>query len=250
MFGFFRKRRSGEASKEQLDWSFLHTDIHSHFIPGIDDGPSAMADSLELLQQMSNNGFSKLITTPHISADYFPNTREKILTGLELLKTAALSRNIPLDIEAAAEYMIDEQFMQLLQRREPLLYFGDHYILIEMGFVQPAPMLQQVIFELQALGYKPVLAHPERYHYYHRMPVEELGLLKESGCLFQLNTIALSGYYGKDVNIYASKMLKHGLYDLAGSDIHHERHWRAFNSILRLEIIQILKKYPFLNSSL
>jgi tyrosine-protein phosphatase YwqE len=82
------------------------------------------------------------------------------------------------------------------------------------------------------------------------MPVEEWILLKESGCIFQLNTIALSGYYGKDVNICASRMLKHGLYDLAGSDIHHERHLKAFNSILRYEAGILLKSYPFLNGQL
>lgn len=249
MFGLFKKK-SKETSEELRDWSFLGTDIHSHFIPGIDDGPTAMTDSLALLQHMSDGGFSQLITTPHISSDYYPNTRDKILKGLEQLQEAAAGKNIPLRIEAAAEYMIDEVFMEQLYRRGSFLSFGDGYVLIEMGFVQPSPMLQQVIFELQALGYKPVLAHPERYAYYHRIPFEELALLKESGCLFQLNAIALSGYYGKDVNTCASKMLKGGLYDLVGSDIHHERHWRAFNSVLKQETGMQLKNYPFLNSKL
>jgi tyrosine-protein phosphatase YwqE len=249
MFGLFKKKKK-EANEELLSWSFLGTDIHSHFIPAIDDGPAAMADSLTLLQQMSNNGFRRLITTPHISADYYPNTRDKILKGLEGLTAAAAASNIPVQIEAAAEYMIDEAFARMLHNREPLLFFGDHYVLVEMGFIQPSPMLQQVIFELQALGYKPVLAHPERYAYYHRLPLEELALLKESGCLFQLNAIALSGYYGKDVNTFASKMLKGGLYDLVGSDIHHERHLKAFNSVLQQESGTQLKNYPFLNSKL
>ncbi len=249
MFGLFKKKQK-ETKEEILNWSFLGTDIHSHFIPGIDDGPAAMTESLELLQHMSSKGFSRLITTPHISADYYPNTPDKIRKGLEQLRTAAAVENIPLQLEAAAEYMIDEMFVEMIHRREPLLFFGDRYVLVEMSFVQPSPMLQQVIFELQALGYKPVLAHPERYAYYHRMTAEEFALLKESGCLFQLNAIALSGYYGKDVNICASKMLKAGLYDLVGSDIHHERHLRAFNSILRQEAGTQLKNYPFLNSKL
>ncbi len=252
MFGFFKKKKQQGIDEAQLqtDWSFLGTDIHSHFIPGIDDGPAAMADSLLLLREMSDNGFSKLITTPHISADYFPNTRDKILQGLDQLREAATRSQITLPLEAAAEYMIDEKFMAMLRSKEPLLYFGDRYVLIEMGFIQPSPMLQQAIFELQALDYKPVLAHPERYAYYHRMSLEILTALKDSGCLFQLNTIAFSGYYGKDTRLFAGKMLQSKLYDFAGSDIHHERHIKAFNSVLRTEQGIALKNYSFLNNKL
>lgn len=250
MFGFFKKKKQQEIEEAQPDWSFLSTDIHSHFIPGIDDGPPAMADSLKLLRQMSDSGFSRIITTPHISADYFPNTRDKILLGLEQLKEAATRSQITLQLEAAAEYMIDEKFMMLLRQKEPLLYFGDRYVLVEMGFIQPSPMLQQAIFELQALDYKPVLAHPERYAYYHRISLETLAALKDSGCLFQLNTIAFSGYYGKDPRLFANKMLQNGLYDFAGSDIHHERHMKAFNSVLRTEQEMVLKNYSFLNNKL
>lgn len=251
MFGFFKKKRPRHTEETPVNWSFLGTDIHSHFIPGIDDGPREPEESLSLLEEMQRNGFSRIVTTPHISADYYPNTRDRILKGLEQLQEAALKRSITLNIEAAAEYMIDEKFMAMLAAREPLLSFGNsRYVLVEMGFVQAAPMLQQAIFELQALGYHPVLAHPERYRYYHATAADELAVLKHNGCLLQLNTIALTGYYGKDVNICANKLLKEGLYDFSGSDIHHKRHLHAFNAALRNDIQGLLKTASFLNNSL
>lgn len=251
MFGLFKKKAQATVPPVGGDWSFLGTDMHSHFIPGIDDGAQTMEDSLELLRQMSAGGFSKVVTTPHISADYFPrNTRDNILEGLEKLDAAARQEHIPLVIEAAAEYMIDERFLAQLRRREPLLYFGDRYVLVEMGFVQASPLLQPALFELQAMGYRPVLAHPERYNYYHAQPLEPLIQLKESGCYLQLNTIALSGYYGENVNIIANKLLNEGLYSFLGSDIHHRRHQKALNTILRSEYLPRLMQAPLLNNTI
>ncbi|WP_118976651.1 tyrosine-protein phosphatase [Taibaiella koreensis] len=250
MFGIFRKRSKAEASATVQDWSFIGTDVHSHLIPGIDDGPEAVEDSLELLRSMYEHGFSKVVTTPHISADYYPNTRDTILNGLEKLVAATTQAGIPIAIEAAAEYMIDERFLQQLKQRAPVLYFGDRYVLVEMGFIQASPLLHEVLFELQAMDYKPVLAHPERYNYYHAQPLEPLMQLKESGCLFQLNTIALSGYYGQSVNICANKMLTNGLYSFLGSDIHHRRHLKALNTILRTEDSARLMRVSVLNNTL
>lgn len=249
MLRFFRKKPA-EASPGIQDWSFLHTDIHSHFIPGIDDGPQAMEDSLALLKSMEQAGFSRVITTPHISLDYFPDTEAGIESGLLQLKTAAREAGIQLELEAAAEYMIDESLLEKLHTGRKLFAIGGKYILIEMGFVQVSPMLQQVIFEIQAAGYVPVLAHPERYNYYQDIPVAALKTLKQSGCLFQLNTISLSGYYGKHVKILAEKLLKECLYDFAGSDIHHQRHVKALNMVLQSEMIYSLLKYPFLNNKI
>lgn len=250
MFGLFKKKPRTVVPVKG-DWSFLGADIHSHFIPGIDDGAETMEDSLELLRHMSANGFSKVVTTPHISADYFPaNTRDSILKGLETLDAAARKESIPLVIEAAAEYMIDERFLAQLRNREPLLYFGDHYVLVEMGFVQASPLLQPVLFELQAMGYRPVLAHPERYNYYHMQSLEVLQQLKESGCLLQLNTIALTGYYGQNVNNFANKLLNEGLFSFLGSDIHHRRHQKVFNTVLRTEYFPKLMQLSLLNNTI
>lgn len=248
MFGFFKKKNETTIQQDSRNWSFLATDMHSHFIPGIDDGPATMPESIALLKLVEQAGYSRIVTTPHISLDYFPDTESKIAGGLALLKKAAIEHNIQLQIEAAAEYMIDEGLLYKLQKKEHLLSIGGKYLLIEMGFIQPSPLLYQAIFEIQAAGYLPVLAHPERYNYYREASIADLQKLKNSGCLFQLNTIALSGYYGKHVKILAEKLLKEGLYDFAGSDIHHERHVKALNAVKNSSTFNSLIAYPFLNN--
>jgi protein-tyrosine phosphatase len=250
MFGFFKKKKETTIQQDSRDWSFLATDMHSHFIPGIDDGPATMAESIALLKHIEQAGYSRIITTPHISLDYFPDTEPKIAQGLAMLKKAVAEHNIRLNIEAAAEYMIDEGLLDKLHKKEDLLSIGNKYILIEMGFVQPSPLLHQVIFEIQARGYLPILAHPERYNYYQETSIADLQKLKKSGCLFQLNTIALSGYYGKYVKIFAEKLLREGMYDFAGSDIHHERHVKALNAVKNSNAYNLLNAYSFLNNSI
>lgn len=248
MFRLFRKTKTTHEPLVQ-DWSFLQADMHSHFIPGIDDGAQTIEDSLFLLRGMQQQGFRKLVTTPHISADYYPNKQEDILSGLDRLREAAASERIDIELAAAAEYMIDEAFMEMVQEKKPLLTFGDQHILVEMGFVQASPLLEKAIFDLQVAGYKPVLAHPERYNYYHGNTAILEGL-KEHGVHMQLNIIALSGYYGKPVKMQAEQLLQAGLYNFAGSDIHHERHLRAFNSVLTGSHMAKLADYAFLNKIL
>lgn len=248
MFGFFKKKNDITIPQDSRNWSFLATDMHSHFIPGIDDGPATMAESIALLKLIEQAGYSRIVTTPHISLDYFPDTEPKIAQGLAMLKQAAAEHNIQLNIEAAAEYMIDESLLDKLRKKEDLFIIGGKYILIEMGFVQPSPLLHQVIFEIQAKGYQPILAHPERYNYYKDTSIADLQKLKNSGCLFQLNTIALSGYYGKSVKIFAEKLLRESIYDFAGSDIHHERHVKALNAVKNSNAYNLLAGYPFLNN--
>lgn len=251
MFRFFRKSKPAApvTVDSGSDWSFLGTDMHSHFIPGIDDGPAAMADSVHLIRQMAQRGFRRLVTTPHISMDYFPNKEEDIRTALEGLRTAIKHENIDIELDAAAEYMIDEAFVERLRTNMPLLSIGSGRVLVEMGFVQASPLLGNALFQMQVAGYKPVLAHPERYNYYHGN-ADALFALKEQGIHMQLNLIALSGYYGKPVKQQAEKLLHEGLYDFAGSDIHHERHLNAYNSVLSGSHYAALEQYPFLNKKL
>lgn len=250
MFSFFKKKEKQPFEAPAATWSFLNADMHSHLIPGIDDGAADMEQSLDLLQKLASSGFSKVITTPHISLDYFPNPEQTILSGLDEVRKAAEENNIPIDIHAAAEYMIDESFMGKLASNKKLLTLDGEHVLFEMGFVQVDRNLMQAIFEIQTRGYKPVLAHPERYNFYVDASLDELHKLKEAGCLFQLNTIALSGYYGKHIKVFAEKLLKEGLYEFAGSDIHHERHLNALNSIYQSSSFPALTTYPFLNRNI
>jgi tyrosine-protein phosphatase YwqE len=249
IFSFFKKKEKSPINTS-ANWSFLKTDMHSHLIPGIDDGAAEMEQSLDLLQKLEAAGFSKVITTPHISLDYFPNAESTILSGLDDLQKAASGHDINMEVHAAAEYMIDESLLEKLSSKKELLTLDGEHVLFEMGFVQEDRNLMQVIFEMQTRGYKPILAHPERYNFYVDAPIDILHKLKDAGCLFQLNTIALSGYYGKHIKAFAEKLLKEGLYEFAGTDIHHERHLNALQSIWQSSSMQVLQSYPFLNNKI
>ena len=168
----------------------LKTDMHSHLLPGIDDGSPDMATSLKLITGMAELGYSKLITTPHIMWDMYKNNRESILQKLELLRKAVLSENIPVEIHAAAEYFLDDHVWGLLKKNEPLLPISGNMVLVEFSLAYPSHSLKDILFDMQMQGYQPVIAHPERYIYLQQNK-EFYGELKDIGCLFQLNILAL-----------------------------------------------------------
>lgn len=222
MFFFNKKKKS----PEHPDLSAIGTDMHSHLIPGIDDGSPDIATSLELIRGLQSLGYRKLITTPHILGDMYPNTRGIILAGLADLKQAVTEAGIDMEIEAAAEYFLDEHMEALLRDREPLLTFGERYVLTEFSMAFLSQGVKELIFELQMQGYQPVIAHPERYIYLagNQDYFEEL---KATGCLFQLNLLSLTGYYGKSVQDLAQILIKKNYYDLLGTDLHSQRYLQA-----------------------
>ncbi len=198
-------------------------DIHSHVLPGIDDGASNIDDSIALLEKMASFGIKNFITTPHVLGDVYPNTTVTIKQKLKEVQEELIKRNITdISISAAAEYMLDEQFSNRLEQ-DDLLPLKDKYILVEMSYFSPPINLFDILFQMQLKGYKPVLAHPERYNTYHtnyRMYQK----LKNAGCLFQLNLLSLTEHYGKGVQKTAEKLLKDNLYDFVGTDAHHSNH--------------------------
>ncbi len=200
------------------------TDIHSHVLPGIDDGAKTDDDTIRLTDELKNLGCTKLIATPHIMYGVWENTPETI--NLKLSETREkLSTGIR--IEAAAEYMLDSNFSKMLGN-EKLLTLKDDYLLVEMSYLNPPLHLHELIFEIQLAGYVPVLAHPERYAFYHKN-FDELKKLKHTGCKFQLNLLSVVDYYGPHVSETSRKLLKEGLIDFVGSDVHHMKHVRNFD---------------------
>jgi len=220
MFNLFKK--SGKATP---DLSFLAVDMHSHILPGLDDGLKELNQSISLIIQLKELGYKKLIFTPHILSDLYPNTRETILPKLDLVRETLTKQNIPVQIDAAAEYMIDHDFSQLVSKskRDDLLTINKKYILVEMSYLAPSPNFESVIFDLRMLGLIPILAHPERYSYFHRQ-FEQYDRFKELGCRLQVNLLSLSGAYGPDVKKAAEKLFKKQMVDFVGTDMHHERH--------------------------
>lgn len=205
-------------------------DIHSHLLPEIDDGAKDIDDSINLITKMCSYGIKNFITTPHVMGELYPNSSETILEKLALVKNELKNRGVNnISISAAAEYMIDEQFMKRLEN-DDILTLKDNLILVEMSFANPPLNLFEIIFEIQLKGYKPILAHPERYTFYHNN-MNKYYKLKKAGCLFQLNLLSLSLNYGKGVQRASYDLLKNNLYNYIGSDTHNSNHLNVFNEI-------------------
>ena len=234
MFHFIKKKK---LLKDLIPSN--HIDIHSHLLPGIDDGASSIEDTLFLTSEMQEFGFEQCVTTPHIITNVWDNTRENI-DSIYQSTLVSLDNEQNLSLRYAAEYMIDPHFVILFQN-EPLLTLKENYVLVEISYINPPIQLYDIIFDMQVAGYCPVLAHPERYLFYHHN-FREYEKLKNAGCLFQLNLLSTVGYYGKEVTKSAELLLKKGLIDFVGSDIHHAKHIGAFSNSVLLNDIAPLKK--------
>lgn len=205
-------------------------DIHSHLLPGIDDGAKDLNNSIELIQKMSSYGIKNFITTPHILGDLYPNTPEIINSKLTEVKNELVKRGITdIAIKAAAEYMLDEEFSIILEK-ENILTLKDNLVLVEMSYFSPPNNLFDILFQLGLKGYKPVLAHPERYNSYHKN-FRVFQKLKNAGCLFQLNLLSLTENYGKEVQKTAERLLKENMYDFVGTDTHNLNHLDSLKKI-------------------
>jgi tyrosine-protein phosphatase YwqE len=210
-----------------------YVDIHSHLLPGIDDGAKTFEDSLRLTTALHGFGTAQYITTPHIFHHFWENTSENIKVVEATTRIELNKNNISMPFRAAAEYMMDEHFVKLFQSGE-LLTLKDNYVLVEMSYLNPPIQLYAILFDLQVAGYIPVLAHPERYVFYHNN-FDEYQKLINAGCLLQLNLLSVVGYYGHGIAKIAEKLLQKGMYRFVGSDVHHDNHIAAFNQKIKLK---------------
>jgi protein-tyrosine phosphatase len=224
-----------------------YTDIHSHLLPGIDDGAKDIEDTVSLIKSLQEFGFSKFITTPHILTGVWNNTAEGIKKKELETSDKLPGYNIASPLKSAAEYLMDDTFLNLL-KTDKLLTLKDNYVLVEMSYLNLPLQLYEIIYELQLRDYKPILAHPERYNFYAGK-IEHYEKLKKAGCLFQLNLLSVTGYYGKGPLETAKKLLALGMIDFTGSDVHHERHVDAFKSKVLLKntaaLINAISKNQF-----
>ncbi len=219
-------RTFGKKQEEQLppfDLSGIQVDMHSHLIPGIDDGSRSMDESIALLAKFESLGYKKVITTPHIIGDYYRNTPETILGGLEKVRETAEKLKLKIEIEAAAEYYFDDSLTNRLKKKEKLLTFGDNYVLFEFPMHEAPHNEESLIFELVAQGYKPVLAHYERYTWLEG-DVERAQKWREMGVNIQVNMNSLLGHYGPQVASLSSKLVQEQHIDFLGSDCHRIQH--------------------------
>lgn len=209
-----------------------YTDIHSHLLPGLDDGAKNIEDTIGLLRRMREIGIDKCITTPHIISGVWENDRHSIFEAWESTKPQLPDPLQNLLAGAAAEYMLDNSFLDAV-RNEDLLCLKDRYLLVELPYMDSPIALDEILFEIKLKGYQPVLAHPERYLYFQG-GLKKFDLLKKAGCLFQLNLLSTVGYYGPDVLRLADQLLAAGFIDFVGSDIHHKPHIEAFGHKIKI----------------
>jgi hypothetical protein len=226
-------------------------DFHNHIIPGIDDGSVDVETSIALMNGLKNLGFNDFIFTPHIISDTHPNTPESIKAGFDVLNIALQNNNLNVPHSYAAEYMMDDMFHQKLKNKESLLKLRHDKILVEFSYIQRPDHVENISFDLQIQGYEPILAHPERYVYYHDKWEYYYTHLKELGFELQLNLLSLTPYYGKDVQRIAQKLLNAGMFDFASTDIHHLRHLEALNSSFTKDsLAELFDKYHLRNNEL
>ena len=235
LFNFFKKTTRLETP---VDLSTLGCDIHSHFIPGIDDGAKTIEDSVQMITELHKMGYKKVITTPHIMSDYYRNTPEIILGGLDKMRAALKEANIPIEVNAASEYYLDYDFERKLDE-EKLLTFGDNHLLFEISYMNPPDNLMHVIFKMQLHGYKPVLAHPERYNFWHT-DFKKYETFIDKGVLLQMNINSLTGYYSISTKKIAEQMIDKNMISFLGTDCHHIGHIDLIKNVVYEKHLQKL----------
>lgn len=238
------------VQKQVLPFAFLQVDMHSHLLAGIDDGVSTETQAQSIVEDFVKLGYRKIITTPHIMGDFYRNTPEIIQAKLRSLQNHLAQHHIPIAVEAAAEYYVDEYFLELLQNRSPLLCFGKKkYVLFETGFLNCPPFVEEAIFLMKSNGYTPVLAHPERYRYVQQ-DFKFVEKMLNLDVLLQVNMLSLASYYSKEAQKVAQKLIDAKLPHFLASDCHHNRHSKQLLTLQTNSYYKRLMSVDWLNKEL
>lgn len=239
MFHFFNSPKNNQ----------IQTDIHAHLIPSIDDGPKTIEESISLIRGLANLGYKRLYATPHVYQEYYPNDKLTILAGFQVLKRNVDQSKIDIELYPAAEYFLDQSFMELLHKKE-LLFIANNYLLIEDAFFDRKDLIENYIFQIKVNGYQPILAHPERYLHIGENK-DRFKKLKEMGCLFQLNLLSLTGYYGGPVKRLANYLLKANYIDFIGTDLHNLEQLALLKKLVQsTSYKRLLRNHQFQNEDL
>lgn len=234
----------------QADFSAIGTDIHSHLIPGIDDGVETVAEAVDMIKKLQALGFKKIITTPHILKGAYDNSPETILPGLELVRQALKEQQIDVEIHAAAEYYCDDHFEEMIAQKQ-LMTMPGGFVLFELPTMNGPHQLREIVFKMTSNGYRPILAHVERYPYLYDRGLNELADLRNMGVLLQVNIATFAGVYTEAMKKLAFDLVKAEMVDFIGSDLHGERHIGYLQKALtNRKFVNILNSYRFLNTDL
>jgi protein-tyrosine phosphatase len=210
--------------REPLDLSVFQYDFHSHLVPGVDDGAPDLAASMEMIDALVSLGYQGAVTTPHVMADTYPNTPDTLSAPFAELQQAVAERHPQFELALGAEYFLDAGLLDTIQQGGPLLTPGGR-LLFELAFSAPPDpgLLQGFIFEAQVRGFQPVLAHIERYPYWHQ-ELHRFQALHEQGVWLQVNAASLAGTYGPEIQGAAETCIDNGWVQLLGTDAHGLRH--------------------------
>ncbi|MCU0341317.1 MAG: capsular biosynthesis protein [Spirosomaceae bacterium] len=244
-FQFLKRQRS---ITERPRLPVFAVDVHAHVLPGLDNGPATLDESIVLLQEMAAYGVRKVVATPHIMGDFYNNTNEGILFAYQQLKSALASRNINIEVEVAAEYYLDVSLVAKIESQQPLLLIANKYLLFETNIIGIPLFLNEVLQMLNARGIVPVMAHPERYHYLQ----QDFGIvrqLRDHGVLFQVNIGAWQHSHFATRQL-AERLVQEGMVSLMGSNVHNAREWAQASDALRTKTYAKAVEYGLLNQKL
>lgn len=199
-------------------------DIHSHILPGLDDGSVDLDTTIRMLQNAERCGTKAIIATPHYYRGYFENEYSEVVRLVELLKGDIASRGMDMDIYPGQEVFLDKHTVEMYKNGCIRGLNGSRYLLVEMPMQDYEASLLDIVYELRLLGVVPVIAHPERYTYI----IDNRAVINsfvEEGCLFQINTGSVTGIFGKPVQKTAKVLIENGLCNFVASDAHtnHKR---------------------------
>ncbi|MEA3446929.1 MAG: CpsB/CapC family capsule biosynthesis tyrosine phosphatase [Bacteroidota bacterium] len=226
----------------------IRTDMHSHLLPGIDDGAQTVEESLDMVRAFQAQGYTKIITTPHVHSQRYLNSTDDIMHAREILFDAMEKENINFPVEIAAEYYADEHLLKLLEN-DDILSFGDNYLLCEFSFLMPPVGTDIIVKEIKNAGYIPVLAHPERYEYWNdNFSMYER--LRKQEFLFQANLPSVYGLYGPGPKITVEMLAKKGWVDFLGSDAHDAATVDLLNEITATGVVQNIILHGIRNHNL
>ena len=244
--GMFGRKKEPLVPLRELG---LTCDMHSHLIPDVDDGAKTLDDSVNLAKGLLRLGYKKLIITPHFMTGFYNNTADGVKEKLETLKAELARQSVDIDVSVAAEYYIDYDFMNDLSVK-PMLTIGDKRLLFECSFTNQHRNFDETVFEMQINGYKPVLAHPERYTYWHGS-TSLMHEYHDRGIMFQINILSILGAYSPGTTKAARTLIDEGLCDFIGTDLHNAAQLAAIEKAVIPESLFIkLKSANLLNNTL
>ena len=217
MFPFFKHNLPDDIFEGAVD-------IHCHLLPGVDDGFPTLEKSLHALKKLEEHGVKRMVLTPHFMKDYPLNDRASISEKFDAYQAEA-AKVCKIELRLGAEYMLDARFMTHFEQGFLTLDKAGKHVLCETSYLMYEPNISQMLYDVMCSDFQPVIAHPERYEYAVK---DNYFRWRDKQYEFQLNLLSLGGAYGRPAYVKSHYLLKEGMYDYVGSDMHGLDNFRRF----------------------